>query len=87
MPKQTPDLPIPAIRLDPARALPLYKQLYEQLRSAIRSGQLKPGTRLPSTRALAVALRVSRATTLEAYRDLLADGYLRAKVGMGTLVA
>jgi GntR family transcriptional regulator/MocR family aminotransferase len=67
--------------------LTLHRQLYEQLSSAIRSGQLKPGTRLPSTRAFAHALGVSRTTTLEAYRDLQIEGYLEARVGAGTLVA
>jgi DNA-binding transcriptional regulator YhcF (GntR family) len=51
MPKQTPDLPLPSIRLDATAQLPLHRQLYEQLSRAIRAGHLKPGTRLPSTRA------------------------------------
>jgi GntR family transcriptional regulator/MocR family aminotransferase len=87
MPKQIPDLPLPGIRLDPGGALSLHRQLYEQLSSAIRSGQLKPGTRLPSTRAFALTLGVSRTTTLEAYRDLQIEGYLESRVGAGTLVA
>src|SRR5436309_7090600 len=86
MPKQTPDLPLPSIRLDATAELPLHRQLYEQLRTAIRSGHLKPGTRLPSTRALARDLGVSRTTTLEAYRDLRAEGYLEAHIGAGTVV-
>lgn len=87
MPKQTPDLPLPGIRLDRSLPVPLHRQLYEQLGRAIRSGQLKPGTRLPSTRAFARTLGVSRITTLEAYHDLQIEGYLEAKVGAGTQVA
>jgi GntR family transcriptional regulator/MocR family aminotransferase len=86
MPKQTPDLPLPGIRLDATARVPLHRQLYKQLSQAIRTGQLKPGTRLPSTRAFARDLGVSRTTTLEAYRDLMAEGYLEAQIGAGTVV-
>lgn len=86
MPKQTPDLPLPGIRLEATAPLPLHRQLYEQLSRAIRAGHLKPGTRLPSTRALAHELGVSRTTTIEAYRDLRAEGYLESHVGAGTVV-
>jgi len=60
---------MPSIQLDPLADLPLHRQLYNQLRDTIRSGHLKPGARLPSTRALALELDVSR-TTIEAYRVL-----------------
>lgn len=87
MPKQTPDLPLPSIRLDATAQLPLRRQLYQQLSQAIRTGLLKPGARLPSTRALARELDVSRTTIIEAYRDLQAEGYLESRVGAGTVVA
>jgi len=45
-------------------ASPLYHQLYAHLQTAILNGDLKPGTRLPSTRALAIQLNVSRNTHL-----------------------
>lgn len=86
MPKQTPELPLPSVQLDVDANLPLHRQLYSQLRNAICTGDLKPGTRLPSTRALALELGVSRTTTIEAYRDLLAEGYVEAKIGAGTVV-
>ncbi|HET9222736.1 MAG TPA: PLP-dependent aminotransferase family protein, partial [Roseiflexaceae bacterium] len=66
---------------------PLYKQLYERLRSAILEGQLERGTRLPSTRTLASELGVSRGTTALAYEQLLLEGYLESRVGHGTAVA
>ena len=67
--------------------MPLYKQLYERLRAAILAGQLDRGARLPSTRALALELGVSRNTTALAYEQLLLEGYLESRVGQGTVVA
>jgi GntR family transcriptional regulator/MocR family aminotransferase len=64
----------------------LHHQLYEQLSQAIRTGHLKPGTRLPSTRALADELGVSRMTTINAYRDLQTEGYIQSQIGAGTVV-
>src|SRR6266496_3314984 len=66
---------------------PLYQQLYTHLRTAILIGDLKTGTRLPSTRALAPQLNVSRNTVLNAYQQLIAEGYLDGMVGNGTFVA
>jgi GntR family transcriptional regulator / MocR family aminotransferase len=86
MPKQAPNLPLPSIRLDARDKQPLHHQLYEQLSQAIRSGHLKPGTRLPSTRALAGELGVSRMTTIKAYRDLQTEGYIQSQIGAGTVV-
>jgi GntR family transcriptional regulator/MocR family aminotransferase len=86
MPKEAPSLPLPSIRLDTTAKRPLHHQLYEQLSQAIRTGDLKPGTRLPSTRALADELGVSRMTTIKAYRDLQAEGYLQSQIGAGTVV-
>ncbi len=57
------------------------------LRGAIIDGRLAPGTRLPSSRALASDLGCARATVVAAYEQLVAEGYLLAKVGAGTTVA
>src|SRR6266508_4749336 len=73
------------ISLDPDS--PLYPQLYTHLQTAVLTGDLKPGMRLPSTRALAILLNVSRHTVLNAYQQLLAEGYLDGMVGNGTFVA
>lgn len=62
-----------ALRIEPRSACPLYRQVYNQLRQAILEQKLPPGTRLPSTRALARALGVSRNTVLNAYDALIAD--------------
>jgi GntR family transcriptional regulator/MocR family aminotransferase len=53
----------------------------------IRTGLLKPGTKLPATRELAGALGVNRATVAQAYEELVAAGWARAHVGQGTFVA
>ncbi len=66
---------------------PLYRQIYETIRTAILSGEFAPGRRLAATRALARELGVSRITVLNAYEQLFAEGYLDGKVGAGTFVA
>jgi GntR family transcriptional regulator / MocR family aminotransferase len=57
------------------------------LRAAISSGRLSPGTRLPSSRALAADLGVARNTVAEVYGQLTAEGWLAARHGSGTWVA
>jgi GntR family transcriptional regulator/MocR family aminotransferase len=61
--------------------------LERALRSAIREGRLAPGTRLPSTRALAADLGWARGTVAGAYEQLAAEGWLTARGGAGTVVA
>lgn len=74
------------ITLNRENGKPLHRQLYEALRMEILRGQLKPGTRLPPTRALAEEMGVARNTISNAYKQLLAEGYLESKVGSGTRV-
>ncbi|HYK20786.1 MAG TPA: PLP-dependent aminotransferase family protein, partial [Pyrinomonadaceae bacterium] len=76
-----------ALRLDSKRRLPLRRQLYEELRGAILCGRLSAGRRIPSTRALANSLSISRTTVSECYEDLISEGYLHAKSGSGTFVS
>ncbi|ROO82961.1 GntR family transcriptional regulator/MocR family aminotransferase [Actinocorallia herbida] len=73
------------VRLD--RARPLRVQLESALREAIRSGRLSPGERLPSSRAMAARLGVSRGLVQEAFDQLKAEGYLTARTGSATRVA
>ncbi|GLI02384.1 MocR-like pyridoxine biosynthesis transcription factor PdxR [Phytohabitans aurantiacus] len=61
--------------------------LERALRDAIRAGRLTPATRLPSTRALAAELGLARNTVSAAYDQLVAEGYLAARHGSGTVVA
>src|SRR6266496_2544667 len=71
----------------PDSNLPLYQALYAHMRTAILSGELKGGMKLPSTRALAEELNISRNTVLNTYRQLLAEGYFESREGSGTFVA
>jgi GntR family transcriptional regulator/MocR family aminotransferase len=65
----------------------MHRQLYSSFRSAILDGVFAPGTRLPSTRALADDLGVSRTTVLQAFERLVSEGYATARAGAGTRVA
>jgi len=76
------------IRLDRSAAEPLYEQLYRQIRDELKSGTFTDGaSRLPSSRALAVDLGISRLTVNLAFSKLHAEGYLRSKARSGTFVA
>jgi GntR family transcriptional regulator / MocR family aminotransferase len=77
------DLPL---ALDRQEARPLAVQLADGLRSAAQSGVLRVGDRLPSTRALAVSLGVSRTVTAAAYDALVAEGWIGGQQGAGTYV-
>ena len=66
---------------------PIHQQLERELRSAIRSGRLAPDSALPSTRTLAEELAVSRGVVVEAYEQLVAEGYLVSWPGGATRVA
>src|ERR1700730_16041340 len=75
------------VELDRATRRPLRAQLEDGLREAVRSGRLAAHARLPATRALAADLGVSRRLVVDAYAQLLAEGYLVARRGAGTYVA
>lgn len=75
------------VSLDSSSPDPLYRQLYDWLRGAILTGRIRPGTRLQSTRELATELGVSRNTVMNAFEQLLAEGYLEGQVGSGTYVS
>lgn len=66
--------------------LSLFQQLFDALRSAILSGRLQSGSRLPSTRLMASQLQVSRNTVSSVYEQLVAEGYLHSQRGSGTSV-
>ncbi|GBF27369.1 HTH-type transcriptional regulatory protein GabR [bacterium MnTg02] len=75
-----------AIDLDSCGTVPLYRQIYEQLREAILTGTLKPGTKVPPSRVMAQELGLSRTTIINAVDQLVAEGYLGARQGSGTFV-
>jgi GntR family transcriptional regulator/MocR family aminotransferase len=78
---------LPGLTLDRADDLPLHAQLAQALRAGILAGRTPPGTRLPATRTLAAELGIGRNTVADAYDQLIAEGYLEARVGSGTRVA
>lgn len=86
-PHSLPDLMISFGVLDHRSNIPLYRQLYEEIRQMILSGLLPSSTRLPSTRILAKQLSVSRNTILGAFEQLFAEGYVQGSVGSGTYVS
>jgi GntR family transcriptional regulator/MocR family aminotransferase len=65
----------------------LYRQIEREIRAGIHSGRFASGSALPSTRGLAGALAVSRGVVVEAYEQLIAEGYLVGRRGGGTRVA
>jgi GntR family transcriptional regulator/MocR family aminotransferase len=85
MPRSATSLPL-SLPTPPAGS-PLYRWLYDQLRTAILDGRLRPGARLPSTRELGVAYQLSRATIVTAFEQLKSEGYVEGKTGSGTYVS
>lgn len=80
-------LPGAAWRPDPRSSQPLYRQVYERFREAIRNGALQPGERLPSARSLASQLSAARGTVDLAYNLLSSEGYIVSRGAAGTFVA
>jgi GntR family transcriptional regulator/MocR family aminotransferase len=72
--------------LNPTAADPFYRQIYDRFRSAIASGLLNPGDRIPSARALTKELGLARGTIDTAYSLLAAEGYIQARGQAGTIV-
>ena len=72
--------------LKKAPGVPLYEALYRHLREDILTGKLAPGEKLPSKRALAQNLEVSKITVETAYNQLLSEGYLYAREKVGYFV-
>ena len=75
------------IALSPSHPDPMYKQVTDQIKDAIATGDLTPNDRLPSVRELSEALKVSAITIKRAYLDLENDGYILTRAGLGSFVA
>src|SRR5271169_4790790 len=78
---------LPIIAIDRKVSKALHRQIYDSYRAAIVDGRLRPGQRIPSTRVLASEIGVSRFPVLNAYAQLLAEGYFESRVGAGTIVS
>jgi len=76
-----------SLELSEASGMPFYRQIVDQVADLIRSGQLAPGTRLPSVRDLAGQTMVSLITIRRSYSDLEAAGLIQRRQGQGTFVA
>lgn len=75
------------VSLKSSAKVPLYQQIYSQIRDGILLGRVESGERLPSTRDLAARHEISRNTVNLAYERLLSEGYLESRRGSGTYVA
>ena len=73
--------------LDAASGIPIYRQIIEQVKVAISSGELKAGDQLPTVRQLAVDLSINLNTVIRAYRELELEGFLDMQQGTGTFVS
>ncbi len=78
---------LPVIAVDRESAEPLHRQIYAGFREAILRGDLAAGQQVPSSRALAGELGISRFPVLDAYAQLHAEGFFASRVGAGTFVA
>src|ERR1700747_1659177 len=87
MARRSTSLKMPTVKLERRSGVALHHQLYLALRHQILEGKIASGERLPSSRAMAKTLAVSRNTVVDAYERLAAECLLTARVGSGTLVA
>src|ERR1700723_916930 len=72
--------------LDLHSGMPVYRQIMDQVRGGIASGQLMPGDQLPTVRQLAVDLAINPNTVVRAYRELELGGLLETHQGTGTFI-
>ena len=86
MPKQIDELPLVGIHIEFNSVVPLYKQLYNFIREAILSRRLKGGQKLPGTRTFSSELNISRNTVVQAFEQLMIEGYINGKIGAGTYI-
>ena len=75
------------LQLSESSGVPFYRQVVDQVADLVRSGQLPPGSRLPSVRSLSGDLLVSLITVRRAYEELENAGLLERRQGQGTFVA
>jgi GntR family transcriptional regulator/MocR family aminotransferase len=77
---------LPFVRIDPDALMPKFRQIQDQLRTAILQGHLRAGVRLPASRVLADELAMSRPTIVRVLENLKSEGYLETRQGSGTFV-
>jgi GntR family transcriptional regulator len=75
------------IVVSPLNPDPMYKQITDQVKDAIASGELHPETKLPSIREMSRELKISEITIKRAYSDLENEGFIITRSGLGSYVA
>ena len=75
------------VELDYDRGVPVYRQIYEAVVTALASGRLAPSEKLPTIHALAERLGINPNTVVRAYKDLERDGHIHARRGRGTFAS
>jgi GntR family transcriptional regulator/MocR family aminotransferase len=75
------------LELDPDSSVPLYRQIYDQIRIMILDGRIQPGSKLPPSRTIATFHHIARVTVTTAYEQLQAEGFVTSRIGAGTYVA
>ncbi|MBK7878600.1 MAG: GntR family transcriptional regulator [Planctomycetes bacterium] len=75
------------LRIETGSHVPIYRQIVEQVRSAVASGRIGPDDKLPGVRELAIEHAVNLQTVAKAYNELVREGTLEVRRGMGTFVA
>jgi GntR family transcriptional regulator len=73
--------------LSPASDVPIYRQIVQHIRRAIAQGQLQRGEQLPAVRGLAESLVVNPNTVARSYQEMIRDGLLESRSGVGVFVA
>lgn len=76
-----------AFRLDNQSGVPVYRQLIDQVQSAVAAGALQAGDQLPTVRQVAVDLTINPNTVVRAYREMEIRGVLDTQQGTGTFIA
>lgn len=74
-------------KIDPSSNVPIYLQIVQQVKMGIALGKLAPGEQLPSVRELAVRAVINPNTVHKAYRQLITEGLLHGRKGLGVFVA
>lgn len=75
------------IRIEASSAVPIYRQILDQIKEHIACGLLQPGEQMPSVRQVADELAVNQNTILKVYNELCRDGILKVERGSGTFVS
>jgi GntR family transcriptional regulator / MocR family aminotransferase len=85
--RKVPSAITPVVTVNRKSSTPLYRQIYDSFRDLIVQGSLVSGQQIPSTRTLAKELGISRFPVLNAYAQLLGEGYFEGHIGSGTVVS